>query len=196
MKVKEKIFYQIAKNRNFKVGDVLHFGENNNGQVDMFDYSFTYENQPLHKFAFEDAKKGIFKNKERIKKYAIALSEYDLLLRELALEEVRKEKFQNLPSRFKCMYLFTEKQQMFKAFEYYKKNKSETQVQAIAVKVTGEVFYYDPITLGGRKGRSYNEHIQNALDFWEQTNVSEDNPKEALFIGDSEVIEIFDEIKK
>ena len=48
MKVKDKILYQVATDRNFKVGDKIHFGENFNGQTRIFDFSFNEEGIPLH----------------------------------------------------------------------------------------------------------------------------------------------------
>lgn len=195
MQVENQIFYQIAKNRNYCVGDKLHFGKEDNGQVRIFDFSFAHDGQALHNYAFNDAKKGIFKNKERIKSYAIALNEYDFLLRELALEETRKEKFPSAPSRFKCMYLFDDKDKMLEAFNFYKKQpKNQYLVQAIAVKATGEAFYCKDVSLG-RSGKSYNEHKQAAIEYWSQDQNSSAETKEVLFVGDVEVIEIIDEIK-
>lgn len=114
MKVKNKIFYQVATNRNFKVGDRLHFGEETNGQMKIFNFSFNENGKPFHELGFKDAKKGIFKNKTLIYKLSNALANYDLYLRETALEEVRKEKFPNLPSRFKCMFLSETKEDALK----------------------------------------------------------------------------------
>lgn len=45
---------------------------------------------------------------------AIALQNYDLFMREIALEEVKQEKFPELPSRFRCMYLSESKEDVFK----------------------------------------------------------------------------------
>ncbi len=194
MQVENQTYYQIAKNRNYRVGDKLYFGKEDNGQVRIFDFSFAHDGQPLHKHAFKDAKKGVFKNKERIKKYAIALNEYDFLLRELALEEIRKEKFSSAPSRFKCMYLFDNKDKMLEAFDYCKKQGKSPLVQAIAVKATGEAFYCKDVSLG-RSGKSYNEHKQAAIEYWSQDQNSSKETKEVLFVGDVEVIEIIDEIK-
>ena len=90
-KVKDLILYQVATDRNYKVGDKIYFGEKPNGQIKIFDFSFNKQGKPLHELGFKTAKKGIFKNKQLQLDMAIALQNYDLFMREIALEEVRQE---------------------------------------------------------------------------------------------------------
>ena len=152
MKVKDQIFYQIATNRNFKVGDKLYFGNEINGQSRIFNFSFNIDGKPLHELAFKDLKKRMFRDKNLTFEMAKALANYDLFMREIALEDVRKEKFPDLPSRFFCMYLSEHKEDMMETFDKYKKyTLSQSKnfavrnpgdfYQAIAVKVTGEIFF-------------------------------------------------------
>ena len=37
-KVKDLILYQVATDRNYKVGDKIYFGEKPNGQIKIFDF--------------------------------------------------------------------------------------------------------------------------------------------------------------
>ena len=68
MKVKDKIFYQVATDRNYKVGDILCFGEDLNGLgYRVQNSNFNDEKTPFHKlgFMYLDSKK-IFKNKQLV----------------------------------------------------------------------------------------------------------------------------------
>ena len=205
MKVKDQIFYQIATNRDFKVGDKLHFRDEINGQSRIFDFSYTLDGKPLHELAFKDSKKRMFRDKNLTFETAKALANYDLFMREIALEEVRKEKFPNLPSRFFCMYLSERKEDMMENFNKYKKYTSSKSknfavrnqgdsYQAIAVKVTGEAFFCKGVGIG-REGLSFNDYKKRAVEYWSQSQTSYEKTKGILFIGDAEVVEIFGEIR-
>lgn len=39
-KVKDLMLYQVATDRNYKVGDKIYFGEDPNGQKKIFDFAF------------------------------------------------------------------------------------------------------------------------------------------------------------
>ncbi|MBR5226725.1 MAG: DUF2441 domain-containing protein, partial [Clostridia bacterium] len=149
MKVKDKIFYQVATDRNYKVGDILCFGEDLNGLgYRVQNSNFNDGKTPFHKlgFMYLDSKK-IFKNKQLVLQMSKALLEADFVLRELAAEEVRKEKFSHLPSRLKCMFLSETKEETLKNFEKMKKNNPQKSFQAVAVKLNGEVFYAKEVGL-------------------------------------------------
>ena len=197
MKVKDKIFYQVATDRNYKVGDILCFGEDLNGLgYRVQNSNFNDEKTPFHKlgFMYLDSKK-IFKNKQLVLQMSKALLEADFVLRELAAEEVRKEKFSHLPSRLKCMFLSETKEETLKNFEKMKKNNPQKSFQAVAVKLNGEVFYAKEVGLQ-RNGLSYNDNQKVALMYWAQNQNSTECTKEILFEGQAEVLEIFRETKR
>ena len=100
-KVKDLILYQVATDRNYKVGDKFIFGKALNGQGNrVFNSKFYQNDKPIHQLGFDYVNsKKIFKDKSLIIKVCKALAESDFVIRELALEEVRKQKFPNLPSR-------------------------------------------------------------------------------------------------
>ncbi len=190
MKVKNKILYQVATNRNFKVGDKIHFENELNGQVKIFDFKFNINGTPLHELGFKSLKKGIFKDKKLMLEMSRALQDYDLFMREIALEEVRQEKFPSLPSRFKCMYLSENREDVQKNLEIMKNSKSNNQYQGVVVKLNGEIFCVRDFSIG-RPGTSYNEYKKLAEKYWEQDQNSKTPAKEILFVGDAEIIEIF-----
>ena len=197
MKVKDKIFYQVATDRNYKVGDILCFGEDLNGLgYRVQNSNFNDGKTPFHKlgFMYLDSKK-IFKNKQLVLQMSKALLEADFVLRELAAEEVRKEKFSHLPSRLKCMFLSETKEETLKNFEKMKKNNPQKSFQAVAVKLNGEVFYAKEVGLQ-RNGLSYNDNQKVALMYWAQNQYSTECTKEILFEGQAEVLEIFRETKR
>ena len=82
-------------------------------------------------YYFKNNKKLFKKN---IRQIALLCDNYDLLVRELALEKIRKEFYPNLPSRLHCMYLSLFKQT---AVNNYEKSK-EKHLQVVAVKLNGK----------------------------------------------------------
>lgn len=195
MEVKDLILYQVATNKEFKVGDIITFGDEHNGQLDkVFNLNFNLNGKPIHEVGFENVNKGLFKNKELIVNMSKALSNYDFILREFALEEVRKEKFPNLPSRFSCMFLSDTEEvclQNYKDFISRDKNKT---YQAIKVKVTGQAHFVKDFGIS-RLGLSYNEYKQLAEKYWSQNQNSKAPTKEILFSGKVEIVEILEEYK-
>lgn len=59
--VKDLILYQVATDRNYKVGDKIYFGEKPNGQIKIFDFSFNQQGKPLHELGFKTAKRAFLK---------------------------------------------------------------------------------------------------------------------------------------
>lgn len=189
MKLKNAILYQVATNRNFKVGDKIHFGEELNGQMKIFDFIYNENGTPFHELGFKNAKKGIFKDRELVLKMANAIANYDLFMREIALEEVRKEKFPTRPSRFKCMFLSENKDEAIKNWAMMSKKFPENQYQAVSVKLNGEAFYVKECGIG-RPGASFNQYKQLAEKYWGQNQKSTEKTKEILFVGDAEIVEV------
>ncbi|MBP3431509.1 MAG: hypothetical protein J6K39_01465 [Clostridia bacterium] len=93
-KVKDLILYQVATDQNYKVGQKLKFDKKTaNGQFNrVFNTAFKVDNARLSDKMYEAAKKRFkkFKSKNEIYDIAHKLEAYDVLVKELALEEVRK----------------------------------------------------------------------------------------------------------
>lgn len=194
MQVKDLIFYQVATDRNYKVGDIIHFGDEPNGQeFNCLNLSFNKEGQPLHKLGFDNAKKGIFKNKNLIFDLSKALSNYDFIMREFALEEVRKQQFPHLPSRFRCMFLSEDTDTCLHNLQGFINRGAGTNLQAIKVRVNGEAHFVKDYGVG-RLGLSFNEYKEEAIKYWSQDQHSTSATKEILFTGDVEIVEILKEV--
>ncbi len=196
MKVKDEIFYQVATDRDYKVGDKLVFGKDYNVQGQrVFNTRFYTEGKAFHDLGFEYAdSKKILKNKDLVIKISKALSESDFVIRELAVEEVRKEKFPNLPSRLKCMYLTDKKENVLSGVKEFHKKGFGTQFQAVAVKLNGNVFFAKSVYMP-RLGLSYQRYRELAEKYWSQDQNSDDKIQEVLFEGTAEIVEILDEVK-
>lgn len=194
MQVKDLILYQVATDKNYKVGDIMHFGDEPNGQeFNCLNLSFNKEGQYLHKLGFDNAKKGIFKNKKLIFDLSKALSNYDFIMREFALEEVRKQQFPHLPSRFRCMFLSEDADTCLHNLQGFIDRGAGTNLQAIKVKVNGEAHFVKDYGVS-RLGLSFNEYKNEAIKYWSQDQHSTSATKEILFIGDVEIVEILEEI--
>ena len=195
MRVKDLILYQVATDKNYKVGDKLSFGKEKNGQYHKCEsLSFNQNGKPLHELGFKHYKKGILKNKDLILNMSRALSDYDFILREFALEEVRKESFPTLPSRFTCLYLSENETTCLNNFTERTITSPNLHHQAIKVKVSGEAHFVRDFGIS-RLGLSYSEYKKLANQYWSQNQESTTEAKEILFIGDVEVLEILQETK-
>lgn len=193
MQVKDLILYQVATDRNYKVGDIIHFGDEPNGQeFNCFNLSFNKEGQPLHKLGFDNAKKGIFKNKNLIFDLSKALSNYDFIIREFALEEVRRQQFPHLPSRFRCMFLSEDADTCLNNLQGFINRGAGSNLQAIKVRVNGEAHFVKDYGVG-RLGLSFNEYKNEAIKYWSQDQHSTSATKEILFTGDVEILDILKE---
>ncbi|MBP3581150.1 MAG: DUF2441 domain-containing protein [Clostridia bacterium] len=197
MKVKDKIYYQVATDRNYKVGDKLEFGQTLNGVGErVLNTHFQKSGVPINRLGFDYLdNKNIFKNKKLILDMSKALLEADFVLRELAAEEVRKENFPTLPSRFRCMFLSESKVEALANLKKFQKDSSGKHYQAVAVKVSGNIFYAKEVGLQ-RNGLSYHDNKKVAEQYWAQNQNSSESIKEILFEGKAEVVEILEEVSK
>ena len=194
MKVKDKILYQVATDRNYKIGDKIRFGDEPNGQeFNCLNLSFNKDGEPLHKLGYDNAKKGIFKNKNLLLDMSKALSNYDFIMREFAMEEVRRQQFPNLPSRFRCMFLSEDEDTCLHNLEGFINRGAGKNLQAIKVKVNGEAHFVKTFGIS-RLGLSFNEYMKEAVEYWSQDQNSNAAIKEILFVGDVEVVEILKEV--
>ena len=136
----------------------------------------------------------IFKNKSLVIDMAKSLSESDFVLRELAAEEVRKEKYSDYPSRLNCMFLSEKREVALENLKTFYQKGFGTHFQAIAVKLEGRLFYARSKGLQ-RNGSSYGEYLRIADEYWSQDQNSTEEVKEILFEGKAEVVEIMEEYK-
>ncbi len=201
MIVKDLILYQVATDRDYKVGDKIIFdASTQNGQFNrVYNFSFKIDSLRPSDIVYSNANKkfGRFKNKETLYQLANRLEYYDVLVKELALEEVRQEKFSNLPSRLHSMYLSLSKEAMLENFESMASSleKKGKHFQAVAVKCNGNIFKAGKFYMS-REAESYDYYRKKAYGYWGQKDLKDEEVKEILFQGEAEIVEIFAEIKK
>ena len=136
--------------------------------------------------------KEIYDNPEKYRNIEL---EYPTMvaLRELALEEVRKEKYPKYPSRMACLYVSETLDEAVRWAEYFIKLGRPT-FQIVRFRITGNKFVGDAKKcFDGTFDRA--ENLKLAELYWE----NRDNPvdelpiNEILVSGDLEVVEIVEE---
>ena len=99
----------MATDRNYKVGDVLVFDSSTaNGQYErVFNSTYKIKDERLCDYIYNRVNNKFFNKLKKDDLYDIAhkLEGYDVIVKELAIEEVRRKLFSEFPSRFHCMYL-------------------------------------------------------------------------------------------
>ena len=196
-KVKDLILYQVATNRNYKVGETFVFDKNTkNGQYEkVFNSSFIDGNtrfcDKLYKISKSKFKR--FK-KSQLFKIAHSLDTYDVILRDLALEDIRKNFYPDYPSRFHSMYLVETIEQALNYFDE-KATVKDNSYQLVAVKLNGIIFRAGiKECLVGRCGQSYTYYLEKAKAYWTQ-DCPKNQAVEVLFEGKAEIVEILKETK-
>ncbi|MCL2341971.1 MAG: DUF2441 domain-containing protein [Firmicutes bacterium] len=110
------------------------------------------------------------------------INEYQMLIRELGLEEVRQDTFSELPSRKHCIWLCRENQ-----LDYWKE-MLHGEFEIFKVKIFEKCFktrnYFIPLPTD-----SYNTILQQAVKYWGYSNEVENEDDEYLYIGKLEIIE-------
>lgn len=163
MKVNKEIFYHAYSGEKVNVGDVLVFNSGTRNKM----YDEVYNNE--YKIGEEDANELLI-NKKRNQERSFLIDEFELLLntvnndafvlRELALEEVRKDKYPFYLSRLSCLYITKTKEEVTNWIKILKRNKKKCK-QVLTLELTGEIFSFDG-NLMKRQNVSYQKHLQNA----------------------------------
>ena len=188
MKVNKEIFYHANSGKELSIGDILVFDSNTHNRM----YDEVYNNG--YKLSEIDANELLI-NKKRKRELNFNEEEFLLVfktinndafvMRELALEEIRKSKYPNYPSRLNCLYITKEKEKAFEWSNILKRNKKQCK-QILTLDCTGELFIGDG-NLMKRQNLSYKNHLENAEKYWNQSTCIE---PEYLFYGTAKVISI------
>ena len=109
-------------------------------------------------------------------------------LRELALEQVRVEKYPNYPSRLACLYVSKTLEEAEKWFDYFVSLGRPT-FQIVKLQVNGNMFYGDAENCFDGK-LSEKENLILAEKYWKNEDFNESSIIEMLVDGDIEVVEI------
>lgn len=194
-KVKDLILYQVATNRNYKIGETIIFDKNNNnGQFEkVFNSSFIDGNTRICDKLYKISKSKFKRfKKSQLFKIAHSLDTYDVILRDLALEEIRKNFYPAYPSRLHSMYLVETKEQAVNYFNE-KATIKDNSYQLVAVKLKGIIFRAGiKECLVSRCGQSYSYYLEKAKEYWSQ-NCPKNQAVEVLFEGQAEIVEILKE---
>lgn len=188
MRVNKEIFYHAYSGERVSIGDIFVF----NSQIHNKMYDEVYYNE--YKIDGIDANELLI-HKKRNQENDFTNDEFELLLntinndafvlRELALEEVRKEKYSNYPSRLSCLYVTKTKEDAISWSKILKRNKKKCK-QVLTLELTGDIFCFDG-NLMKRQNISYQNHLINAKLYWDSID---SDISEILFYGEAKVIEI------
>ncbi len=179
----EKYFYHVVTERPMYLGQIITFDNNNHSGV---------YNRVINKI---EIVKDIIANPSKYKQEELD-HHTKVALRELALEQVRKEKYPNYPSRLESLYV--------------SKNLEDAEMWANSFIANGrEVFQIVKLKTDGNEfiGDAYNcfegnidekQNILNAYNYWEnRVNKTGNTPIwETLIDGKIEVIEIIKDFTK
>lgn len=196
-KVKDLIMYQ-ATTRDYKIGDILEFGQIRNFQAErVLNTNYRMEgaeNGMPEMFLQEKLKKKKKKLKltrDEAKSICDILFSYGFSMRELGYEICRQLYYKNEPSRLNCMFL-CEKAEEAKCYLTTAKQKgNQNPPRVVGLKLNGKILRTSN-SFNRRDGKSINEFITQAHDYWKgvDENFADTKSVEYLFEGTAEVVEI------
>lgn len=197
MKNKTKIFYHIHRKRGddskWQVGNTIKIDQNDfvnislnfNPLVDVPDKKEVPIINAIDYYQQEGIK-AINIQMYLLDKAKMYLNEYQILIRELALEEVRKKYFNKLPSRKECIWLCREDQ-----IEYWIKNLNAKEYIVYKIEVYNKPFRSRNLLIP-KPSDSYLEMCQKAEEYWEYNGKEDNNDDEYLYNGYFKILEIMD----
>lgn len=117
-------------------------------------------------------------------------------LRELAMEQVRRESFPQYPSRMACLYVAETLEEARQWAAFFANDCMRPTYQVVTLCVRGNIFAGDACNcFDGTPDRARN--LALARNYWMNGPNEEGRPiRELLADGDIEVLEIMDEINK
>lgn len=171
----EKYFYHVVTEKPMYVGQHIVFDENHHNGV------WQRVNEKI------DIVCDIYNNPKKYKD--IELEHHtSVALRELALEQVRVEKYPNYPSRMACLYVSKTLEEAEKWFDYFVSLGRPT-FQIVKLQVNGNMFYGDAENCFDGK-LSEKENLIHAEKYWKNEDFNESSIIEMLVDGDIEVVKI------
>ena len=188
MEVKKEIYYHANSNKEYQKGDILIFNRATHNKMyeEVYNKKYNYNEMDANELLY---------NKKKNNDYVLSKEEFELLfntvnndafvIRELALEEVRKNKYPDYPSRLNALYVTKDKEDAIKWGSILKRNGKICK-QILTLELTGTIFIGDG-NLIKRQNISYQEQIKIAEKYWNQTS---NKIEEYLFYGQAKVIDI------
>lgn len=110
------------------------------------------------------------------------ISEYQILIRELGFEEIRKSKFSTLPSRYNCIWLCRKDQ-----IVYWSKKLGTENYEIYKVKIYGKPFKSRE-SLISLPSDSYLSICKKAEKYWQYNDKFDCEDDEYLYEGKFQII--------
>lgn len=191
-----EIFYHIHKINNkdevWKVENELEIGKDNNK---FFEESMNFESKILmdnKKYPFKNVYEHYLSTKNiqgELKLLDDAnnfINEFQILIRELGMEEIRRNLFPQIPSRQKCIWLCRKEQ-----INYWK-NRISGKIDIFKVEIFDEPFKtresFIPLP-----SDSYNEILRKSKEYWQGVDNTLNEDDEYLYVGKLKIIDKFEE---
>ena len=171
--------YHVVSDRPLQVGQLIHFDENNRSGVWQ------------RVMAKADDAADVLSHPD---KYVLPLEHsLDVAIRELAMEQVRKERYPQYPSRMACLYVSRELAPAQEWAAYFARLGRPTYAIA-ELEVEGRFFVGDAINcFDGTPDQA--DNLQRAERYWSNAPNGEGDPIwEMLVDGDIRVVRIIEEI--
>ena len=186
MKIDKEIFYHANSGKELEVGDTLIFNSSTHNKMyeEVYNNEYKLNNMDANELLCNKKKSSDLSNEE-LNLLLNTINNDAFVLRELALEEIRKEKYPDYPSRLNCLYVTKVKEDAVNWSNILKRNNKECK-QILTLECTGELFIGDG-NLMKRQNISYQEQLNNADKYW--SNKTNEVP-EYLFYGEAKVIGI------
>ncbi len=182
MRIKNEIMLHISRKTDWKIGDIIDVGKNENpfwNKCRTFSPEVEVNGQKMPLFemftryeSFDVTENNINFLYSHLKGISTEVAFY---IREQVFEEVRKNKFNSLPSRHKCIWL-TNNENLA-----YWKTMSENRRALLTLEVNGDIFCGDGNWLTIDTLSSV-EYEQRAFHYW-NGEFSNAPRKEYLFYG-------------
>lgn len=191
--IKDEILYHTTADTMFKVGDEIECGNRKAGMYNrVYERTYTIDGKSIYDSEHHVPQLKNYKliSGKKVNKLNKVIDYYDFTVRELALEQVRKESFKKCPSRIGCLYACNNLDDALNWFPLISWNKEKAQL--LKLKCTGKLFIGDT-RLNTKENFSFNYYLEQAQKYW-NGEVTKEPRFECLFEGKAEVVEIIKQI--
>ena len=199
MQVKDKIMYHLHRSNEYdklwKVGNIIEVDDNYYGYASRIIDGFNTYSPLTHDETLDTTIYNYLQNKELDQRELIRLLiaaraliyDSNILKREIALEELRKEKFSDLPSRKHSLFVMTKESINYWKNSLVPHNKQHT-LALFQLSLTGNLFRSNAALLPYSE-TSFEEAKKHSVYYWNPDLTSTDDSKdEYLFRGEAKII--------